>query len=331
MTTGKHIGKVVIKIREEEQIKSALHEYNPTVRMNATRKTFLNPTKVYIITGGLGGFGLELTYWMVFNGAKKVVLTSRSGIKTNYQKAILKRFEEFGANFEALKTEICISTHDTNTIEGAKQLLEYANKLGPIGGIFHLAVVLNDALFDNQTIETFCETCDSKINAFVNLDKLTRDSSQKLDFFVGFSSVSCGRGNAGQTNYGFANSVIERICESRRRDGLHGLVIQWGPIDDVGVMADTQMTAIHSFLKQRINSCLEVLDAYLQYPNAVLSSMVSVFLLNIIQLYQRCPRYEAPGGCVLLEILKFRGWVILIFFENFFRNGIIKKISRQKL
>ena len=37
-----------------------------------------------------------------------------------------------------------------------------------------------------------------------------------------FSSVSCGRGNAGQTNYGYANSVMERVVETRNADGLHG-------------------------------------------------------------------------------------------------------------
>ena len=40
--------------------------------------------------------------------------------------------------------------------------------------------------------------------------------------FVVFSSVSCGRGNAGQANYGYANSVMERLVEARNADGLHG-------------------------------------------------------------------------------------------------------------
>jgi len=46
--------------------------------------------------------------------------------------------------------------------------------------------------------------------------------SNTLEWFVVFSSVSCGRGNAGQANYGYANSAMERICERRRSDGLPG-------------------------------------------------------------------------------------------------------------
>jgi fatty acid synthase len=52
-------------------------------------------------------------------------------------------------------------------------------------------------------------------------------------YFVIFSSVSYGRGNAGQTNYGMANSIMERICERRKRHGFPALAIQWGAIRDV--------------------------------------------------------------------------------------------------
>lgn len=60
----------------------------------------------------------------------------------------------------------------------------------------------------------------------------------QLEQFVVFSSVVSGYGNAGQTNYGMANSIIERICESRKAEKLPALAIQWGPIRDVGVLAD---------------------------------------------------------------------------------------------
>jgi len=56
-----------------------------------------------------------------------------------------------------------------------------------------------------------------------NLDVITRElCGSTLDWFVTFSSVVCGRGNAGQANYGYGNSVMERICERRRSDGLPG-------------------------------------------------------------------------------------------------------------
>lgn len=45
-------------------------------------RTFCPATHSYIITGGLGGFGLELAHWLTERGARKLVLTSRSGIRT---------------------------------------------------------------------------------------------------------------------------------------------------------------------------------------------------------------------------------------------------------
>lgn len=49
-----------------------------------------------------------------------------------------------------------------------------------------------------------------------------------------FSSVTSGRGNTGQTNYGWANCTMERIIEQRRFDGFPGVAIQWGAIGDTG-------------------------------------------------------------------------------------------------
>jgi fatty acid synthase len=61
-----------------------------------------------------------------------------------------------------------------------------------------------------------------------------------LRHFVVFSSLTSGHGNAGQTNYGMNNSVMERICEARVREGLPGLAVQWGAVGDVGLVAQMQ-------------------------------------------------------------------------------------------
>lgn len=59
----------------------------------------------------------------------------------------------------------------------------------------------------------------------------------QLEHFVVFSSVSCGLGNSGQTNYGWSNSCMERICEKRRAEKLPALAIEWGAIGEVGMYA----------------------------------------------------------------------------------------------
>ncbi|CAG2105515.1 unnamed protein product [Medioppia subpectinata] len=274
MTTGKHMGKIVINIRDEESERKCVNKMNAAIEMMVTTKTYFNPNKVYIITGGLGGFGLELVHWMLFLGARKFVLTSRYGAKSDYQKYALSRIQSLSRKFKMFATNIVVSTQDSSTTNGTKLLLNEAEMFGPIGGVFHLALVLNDTLLEKQTSDQFSQTIDSKAKIFANLDQITRELAIDLDYFVVFSSVSCGKGNAGQSNYGFANSVCERICESRRRVGLHGLAIQWGPIGDVGVIADSEMSSLSGIVKQRINSCLDVLDKLLQTTHSVVSCVV---------------------------------------------------------
>jgi len=100
--------------------------------------------------------------------------------------------------------------------------------------------VLRDKLLENQTEEDFVTSAGPKSLATCHLDVLSRQMCPHLRHFVVFSSLSCGRGNAGQTNYGMNNCIMERICEARVRDGLPGLAVQWGPMGDVGLLAEKE-------------------------------------------------------------------------------------------
>lgn len=114
------------------------------------------------------------------------------------------------------------------------------------------------------------------LSGTLTLDAATRELSPELDYFVVFSSVSCGRGNPGQSNYGLANSAMERIVEQRQADGLPGLAVQWGAIGEVGLIMEMggDEVVVGGTLPQRIASCMEALGALLALPHAVATSMV---------------------------------------------------------
>lgn len=267
MASGKHIGKVLLKIREEES-RTTQHPAVKTV--SAIPRTYMDPEKTYILVGGLGGFGLELANWLITRGAKNIVLTSRSGIKTGYQSLCIRRWREKGV-------KVLISTSDATTEKGAKRLIEESNELGPVGGIFNLAAVLRDAMMENQSEADFKTVCKPKVDGSKMLDASSRALAPHLDYFVNFSSVSCGRGNAGQANYGLANSAMERIAESRQVVGLPATAIQWGAIGDVGLILETMGgndTEVGGTLPQRMASCLATMDILLQQPHSVVASMV---------------------------------------------------------
>ncbi|KAK9875963.1 hypothetical protein WA026_011065 [Henosepilachna vigintioctopunctata] len=270
MATGKHTGKVLLQIRKEELQKNELPS---VIRKNAVARFTCDPEKSYVILGGLGGFGLELADWLILRGAKKLILNSRNGVRTGYQAYRLKTWRSYGV-------VVHISTADVTTREGCGILITEAEKLGPVDGLFNLAVVLRDSILENQTPENFTVSFAPKTTATKYLDDITRRRCFYLRHFVIFSSVSCGRGNAGQVNYGMANSAMERICERRRKAGYPALAIQWGAVGDVGLVAEMQKDLVEldigGTLQQRISSCLQVLDTFLCQKQATIVSSIVV-------------------------------------------------------
>ncbi|XP_049941823.1 fatty acid synthase-like [Schistocerca serialis cubense] len=268
MAAAKHMGKVLVAVREEEQEKVV----RPAIlEIDAEPRFYCKPEFTYIIVGGLGGFGLELADWLILRRAKKLVLTSRKGISNGYQESRLRLWLSYGI-------KVIVSTEDVTTQEGCYKLLTESNKLGPVGGIFNLAVDLQDGILENQTVESFQKSAGPKAVATGLLDVFSQKLCPQLHTFVVFSSVSCGRGNAGQSNYGWSNSVMERICEERHSKGLPALAIQWGAVGDVGLVAnmqeDDKEIVIGGTLPQKITSCLSLLDTFFLQPCPIVASMV---------------------------------------------------------
>lgn len=126
--------------------------------------------------------------------------------------------------------------------------------------------------------DKYRESLAVKAYATKYLDEISRRLCPELEQFVVFSSVSCGRGNAGQSNYGMANSIMERIIETRCSKGLPGKAVQWGAIGEVGLVADMAENKIDmeigGTLQQRISSCLQVMDILLGGTDPITASMV---------------------------------------------------------
>lgn len=78
LASAKHIGKVIVEMRANESD-------NVTLPMPLLPRIYCNPNRSYIISGGLGGFGLELADWLVLRGCRKLVLSSSRGITKSYQ------------------------------------------------------------------------------------------------------------------------------------------------------------------------------------------------------------------------------------------------------
>lgn len=122
--------------------------------------------------------------------------------------------------------EVVVSIADITTLDGCFQLIHEAIRLGPVEGIFNLALKLRDGIFENQTTCKFSECCEVKATSTKHLDEVSRRLCPNLKHFIVFSSITCGIGNPGLSNYGMANSVMEMIMEKRRESNLPGKAIQ---------------------------------------------------------------------------------------------------------
>lgn len=226
--------------------------------------------KTYLIVGGLGGLGLEFTDWLIIHGARNLVIVSRNGIRTGYQRMKVETWKHYGINVSIL------SGMDATKLEDCEYILRTAEKQAPVDGIFNLAGLLRDGFIVNQTVESFEEVVKSKATTAKNLDVLSRKICPKLRHFVVFSSIACGRGNNGQSNYAFGNGVMERICERRVEEGFPGMAVQWGMIKDVGLAVKIlkNKQVINGTMAQSIPSFLEELEKFLCQSRPIVSSYV---------------------------------------------------------
>ena len=218
MARAQHIGKLVVGVRDE-----ALR-----LRADAPQRLFRGDT-TYIVTGGLGGFGLELAQWLADHGARHLALISRSGPQAKGAVELLRAFEDRGVHACALAADVS----RRGVLEAA--LAEVRGSMPPIAGVFHAAMVLDDLPLDRLSRATIERVMGPKAAGAWHLHELT--SEDPIEHMMYFSSISSWVGNAGQGNYVAANAFLDQLAHLRRAQGLPALSVNWGVIGRVGVAA----------------------------------------------------------------------------------------------
>lgn len=218
MQQSGHIGKIVISPPKAGTI------------IKETKRPFtVSETGVHLVTGGLGGFGLEAARWLVDRGARHLVLAGRKGATTDEVKAIVAELAGRGVKVEAKAVDI------TSRSAVDRLIVEIEQGGKTLAGVLHAAAVLQDGLIANIDAAALDAVIGPKVVGAQHLDAATRDRS--LDYFVMFSSATTFIGNPGQGSYVAANGFMEGLARQRRRRGLPALAVAWGAIGDVGMLA----------------------------------------------------------------------------------------------
>lgn len=222
MQQARQIGKIIVTYGNGL---TAGHDARPQQQTELN----LSADASYLVTGGLGGFGLKTAEWLAAHGARHLVLISRSGPASEETQEAIARLQAQGIEVYAQACDITDRMALTTLFE------TIAAQLPPLRGIVHSATVIEDGLARNMTEEQIRSVLAPKILGAQYLHELSRGMA--LDLFVLFSSATTLFGNPGQSNYVAANLYLEALASHRRGLGLPATCVCWGAIDDVGFLA----------------------------------------------------------------------------------------------
>jgi NAD(P)-dependent dehydrogenase (short-subunit alcohol dehydrogenase family)/acyl carrier protein len=188
----------------------------------------LDPDANYLITGGLGGFGLAVAHHLASRGARHLALVGRSGPSPSAEDA-LERLRESGV-------QVTVFAADISDREQVREVVAAIQRsMQPLRGIMHAAMILDDAPIERLTEKRMWKAMAPKIMGAWHLHALT--AAIPMDFFVLFSSFAAIVGNPGQANYVAGNAFLDALASYRRRRGLPAVAINWGVVGEVGHVA----------------------------------------------------------------------------------------------
>ena len=169
-----------------------------------------------LITGGLGAVGLEVTRACERRGMR-VEITSRTGRAMN--------FAHRTGDVRAFKCDDRLSLRASDAVfpRGA-----------PIR-IVHAAGTIRDALVHNQSVYTVCDVIASK--SLASIHDGAAPASHPLASTMLCSSIAALTGNPGQTNYAYANALLDANARRHRREGEPFASAQFGGWSDIGMAA----------------------------------------------------------------------------------------------
>lgn len=209
---------------------------------------WLADSRVALISGGLGGIGLNIAQLLCRKGAEKIILLSRSELpEPDGWGRLLEQLPETDAmhtRLSALKklqesaTEVVLVSADVTDTEGMSLALAKAGvAVESVNMVVHAAGIMDDKLLIEKTAEEAARVLRVKVEGAKALDQLFADTG--LERFVVFSSVASYLGLPGQIDYTAANAFLDAFVAERseRRSGK-SIAVNWSAWKEVGMAAN---------------------------------------------------------------------------------------------
>lgn len=195
-------------------------------------KVFTDGAASYLITGGTGGLGRSITRWLAREGAKHIILLSRSGMSQNRVPELLKELRRQELDVVVAKCDVA------DPAQVQEVLSQCQATMPPIKGVIHGAMALRDALFENMSFADWQLNIKPRIQGAWNLHHCLADAD--LDFFLMLGSLGGVIGTVGQSAYAATNTFYDAFASYRKGLGLSACVIDIGKIENVGYVAENK-------------------------------------------------------------------------------------------
>lgn len=196
----------------------------------------------YVITGGIGGIGLELADYIASQGKVKIFLLNRSTfpsreswghiLKDDTDKGLCLKINKL-LSIESKGGEVFLMSVDICEFKALELVFKDIRKHGTIRGIIHAAGIPGEGFIYKKDLEDFKKVIKPKIHGTINLCRLLEE--EKLDFFLMTSALTAILPTAGQSDYTAGNSFLDAVCLDLRHHGVNAISINLTAWQETGM------------------------------------------------------------------------------------------------
>jgi amino acid adenylation domain-containing protein len=283
----------------------------------------LRPQGVCLITGGLGGIGLELAEHLARQSGARLVLVGRTPLpereawqpwlaadgeaaddeavaagerdRVSRKLRRLLELERLGAEVLALSADVADPSAAAAVVAAAER------RFGAVHAVIHAAGVPGGGFIQGKTREAAARVLAPKIDGALALAAAL--AGRPLDFFVLASSTTAVLAQAGQVDYIAANAFLDAFAADLARRGVPAVAIAWDAWRETGMAVATEVPEeLRAWRQQNLERGLTSREGVELFERAV-ESRLSQVLISTLPFDLRREQNDHLGALADLERL----------------------------